>query len=238
MTTWILSDPHGGADEPTDRSLLALLSRAEGRADLLILGDLFVAWLGPTRFHTSAQRQVLDAIRRVRASGQSVRFIVGNRDYLVDERSSADVFDHVYEGETLLKIDDVPTLVCHGDGIVREDWAYRAWRRISRGRTVSRALERVPGAVGRALASGAAQALAPLNRGFKTGALPLSAIEALGRRAFRKGAVRALVGHFHHGRTISVPGGAPVQIAPSWMDYRQVLVPRGGELTPTALAGL
>lgn len=234
----MLSDPHGGEDEASDRALLELLRRAEGRADLLILGDLFTAWLGPRRFHTPFQREVLRRIHRVRQSGRKVTFVVGNRDYLVEDRFLPGVFDRICRGESLVAVEQVPTWVCHGDQIVSADWPYRLWRRVSRARPVARGLERVPARLGRALAAGAQRALAPLNAGFKTGALPIAALEALGRRAFERGATRALVGHFHHGLTIPVPGGAPVQIAPAWPEYREVLVSHGSALTPTPLGAL
>ena len=35
---------------------------------------------------------------------------------------------------------------------------------------------------------------------------------------------RALVGHFHHDRTIDVAGGVPVIVAPAWLDHRRILV--------------
>jgi len=238
VTTWVLSDPHGGGDEASDRALLDLLDRARGRADLLILGDLFTAWLGPARFHTPFQRAVLTRLLAVRASGKQVRFVVGNRDYLVEDRFLPGVFDQIYGGESLVDVEAVPTLICHGDGLAPDDWPYRVWRRFTRGRVATRALERIPAAVGRTVAAGAARALSPLNGRFKTGSLPVGALEALGRRAFDCGAARALVGHFHHGHTIRVPGGAPVQIAPAFSEHREVLVSHGPQLTPTPLAAL
>lgn len=237
MPTWILSDPHGGKDAAADRALLDLLRRAQGRADLLILGDLFTAWLGPERFHTPYQREVLRQIERVRTSGQQVRFVVGNRDFLVDPEHLPGVFDRIYTGETVVDVERVPTLVAHGDGLGR-DLGYRAWRRLARSRPTTKMLERLPAAAGRALAAGAERALKPLRLGRDAIGLPVAALEALGRRAFDRGASRALVGHFHQAATVPVPGGVPVQIAPPWLESREVLVSSGEGLVPTPLPAL
>ncbi|NJK89554.1 MAG: UDP-2,3-diacylglucosamine diphosphatase [Myxococcales bacterium] len=235
MATWILSDPHAGSDPDVDDALLRLIVHAEGRADLLILGDLFTVWLGPSHHHTALQRRVLNAIAKVKQSGRRVDFVVGNRDYLVTAKHLGHVFTRIVRGEHVVPIEGQPTLVCHGDGLDTRDKPYRLWAAVSRSKPASWFLERIPGRAGRAIASGTARRLAPLGGKHKTQGLPVADLEALGRRAFASGAVRALVGHFHHPATLPVPGGAPVTIAPGFVYHRQVLVTKSRDLVrPTS----
>jgi len=70
--------------------------------------------------------------------------------------------------------------------------------------------------------------MAGMNPRYKTGVLPLGALEALGRRAAAQGAQGALVGHFHHDRLVGVSGGAPVRVAPGWCDHERLLVAEPG----------
>jgi UDP-2,3-diacylglucosamine hydrolase len=221
--TWILADAHAGASPEADRELCGLLDRAalEG-VDLLLLGDLFLGWIAPERFWTPLQREVLEKLRRLHAARRTIRFVVGNRDYLVKKLEPA-IFDAVYEGDTVIDLGGVPTLVSHGDLVRRDDRAYRAWRRVSRSVPAKMLLGVLPGAAGRLLAERTERAFAKTNLAYKTGALPLVALEALGRRARALGADRVLVGHFHHDRVLDVREGAPVVLAPAWLEHRRIL---------------
>jgi UDP-2,3-diacylglucosamine hydrolase len=221
---YVLADSHAGTDASVDRALLELLD-SMGEAELLILGDLFRAFVGLPRYWTSAQRDVLEALERLRARGGRIRFVVGNRDYLI--RPIPDLpFDQVIEDRAVIDLAGLPTLVTHGDGLDPRDVRYRAWRRLSRSAGATWALRALPGFVGRHLASGTERTLANTNRAYKAGPLPLEALLGLGREAAELGAKRALVGHFHRDEIIEVPNGAPVQLAPAWLDHRRVLVAR------------
>jgi UDP-2,3-diacylglucosamine hydrolase len=221
---WVLGDPHGGHDRRADEALVALLARAAAeRVDLVVMGDLFVAWLAPERFWTPLQRRILEALAAVRAAGGQTRLVVGNRDYLA-ETLAGSVFDAVYPDEVVVPVAGRPTLLCHGDRLNPADWPYHTWRRLSRSAPVEAVLRRLPGPAGRALAARTEARMAGVNARYKTGQLPLAALEALGRRAAAQGAARALVGHFHHDRVLPVAGGAPVVVAPGWFEHRRVLV--------------
>ncbi len=224
MPTWILADCHAGADPAGDDGLRDLLDRAiAARADLLVLGDLFAAWLGADRFHTPLQRDVIAQLRRLREAGARTTFVIGNRDYFVAEGQLGRAFDVVLR-EGLLDLGGVPTWVTHGDGIVAEDRAYRAWAALSRSAPVRALAHALPGPWVARTAERLEARLHHTNRAYKTGALPIAALAALGRAAAAKGARRALVGHFHHDRTIDVPCGVPVIVAPAWLDHRRILV--------------
>lgn len=224
---WILADPHGGHDAGADHALLALLELAhERRVDLLLLGDLFTAWLAPSRFWGALETEVIDRFRAMRRVGQRIDFVVGNRDYLVKETLLGDAFDRVIEERTVLDIGGVPTMIVHGDRANPNDLAYRVWHRFSRSAPATRLLSVLPAAVGKRLVHRTERGLAKTNARYKTGTLPIAALESLGREASRRGAARVLVGHFHHDRTLDVPNGAPVVLAPGWFEQRRILIAR------------
>lgn len=226
---WILGDVHGGVDPHADRELRALLTAAaDRRADLLLMGDLFIAWLGPERFWPPAHRPILDALRSIRARGGRVRLVAGNRDYLADTLVG-DVFDAVYNQPTLLWIGGQPTWVLHGDGIVPEDRAYRAWRSLTRNRAAGLVLGALPSAVGQQLPQWAADRLAKRNLSYKTGAWPEDAVRRVARAAAQRGATRCLMGHFHHPFAMACEG-VMVEVVPGWTEHRTIL-----EVSPDGL---
>jgi UDP-2,3-diacylglucosamine hydrolase len=219
--TWVLGDPHAGADREADRALLDLLDRAaERQVELVVMGDLFVAWIAIERFHTPVQREVLEKMRAIRARGGTVRFVVGNRDYLA-ERMIGTAFDTVHDDETVLDLAGVPTMVVHGDRLNARDRSYLVWRRFSRSAPLAAAVTRLPSAIGRRLAGSIERRMRDLNRAYKTGALPRDGIAALAERAKAAGARRAIVGHFHAPQTIEA--AVPVLVAPGWFEHREVL---------------
>lgn len=237
--TWVLADPHAGAYPEADAALLRLLERARSaEVDLFLLGDLFVGWLAPERFWTPFQRQVLQALIALRGSGREVRFVVGNRDYLVKEALLGRAFDAVYEQETLVELGGARTFVAHGDRLNANDRLYALWHGLSRSAPAMAVARVLPGAVGQRLVLAAERRLSRTNRRYKSGDLPLSALEAFGRRAAAAGAERALVGHFHHDRALEVAGAVPVVIAPGWFEHQRILVAGGGALRSTPLDGL
>ena len=56
---------------------------------LLILGDLFDAWVGDDQQHHpqagSSAKDIADVLVRIQAKGIAVGFIAGNRDFLIGE---------------------------------------------------------------------------------------------------------------------------------------------------------
>jgi UDP-2,3-diacylglucosamine pyrophosphatase LpxH len=220
---WILADAHAGASVESDRELDRLIDVAQTRGvDLLILGDLFRSWLAPPRFQTAFQRRLLGRFRDLRAAGRRVDFVVGNRDYFVEEGEAGGAFDEVFV-EGLREVGGVPTWVVHGDQLNRHDRAYLAWRALSRSPPLRRMLDWLPEQVVVGRAEALERSLRSRGERYKTGDLPIEALLGLGRKAKAKGAARALCGHFHHDRVVDVADGVPVVIAPAWLDQRRVL---------------
>ena len=199
-----------------------LESAAQRGVDLLLMGDLFLAWFGPERFWPPHHRPIMAALRHVRAGGGRVRMIVGNRDYLC-RPLIGDVFDEIIEHPRLITLAGRPTWVLHGDGIDPSDRAYRAWRTLTRSRLASAVAERLPSAWGRALPVWAERKLASTNRAHKTGRLPMDAIATVARTASAAGAERCLMGHFHRHEELRF-NDVTVVIAPGWQEHHAVLV--------------
>ena len=220
--TWVLGDPHVGHDVDADEALIEKLAEAaEQRVDLVIMGDLFVAWIARDRFLTPDQRVVIDALRKIRGAGGRVRFVTGNRDYLA-AGMQGDAFDVVYEGEVLADVGGTKTMLLHGDGLDPADRPYRAWRTLSRHPLATALLERLPAAAGRALARRTERSLRTVNERYKSTPLPRAVLDDLARRAAAGGAERLLVGHFHDDVTFEAHG-VEVRIVPGWFEYRTML---------------
>ncbi len=221
--TWVIGDAHAGADDDADRDLVALIDQAaEQRVDLLIMGDLFVAWLGPERFWSPRHRPILEALRRARRAGGRVRFVVGNRDYLTSHLLH-DVFDEVYSRPTRTLLQGIPVWVLHGDGIVPEDRAYRLWRGVSRSRAAEAMLARLPSSWGIRLPEWVAGRLSTVNRSFKVGCVPESALVSVARQARAAGVHHCLMGHFHEDR-VEVIENVTIRLVPGWRESRRIVV--------------
>ncbi|MEL7367405.1 MAG: metallophosphoesterase [Myxococcota bacterium] len=220
---WIIGDVH--ASTSTDADLFRLLNAATAkRVDLLFMGDLFVAWLGPERFWSNTTRPLLQALRRCRREGLRIYFVQGNRDYLTAGLAD-DVFDEVWTEPSLRTICGRPTWVLHGDGIDSRDRAYRAWRTLTRGPWANALLHRLPAAWGRKLPAWTARRLQNTNRAFKRGDLPKAAFEAVARDARRAGAKHCLMGHFHVAADFTFDE-VEIRIVPGWPETRSLLVAR------------
>ncbi len=220
--TWVVADAHAGAHPESDAALLDLLVKARAvKARLLIMGDLFTAWLGPNKFHTPLQARLLDELVLLRQAGGEVRFVVGNRDYLSEAQRGL-AFDEVLGPESTLNLAGTPTMVHHGDGLNDRDWSYRGWRRLSRSPAAETLLGALPGAWGRRLVQRTERQMAPMNASHKSGRLPHDALLALADRAQAAGAARVVVGHFHQDTVID--GAVAVVLAPAFADTGRILV--------------
>ncbi len=232
--TWVIADAHAGVDAGADRALFAALRAArEAGRDLLLLGDLCVTWVAFPAALTPLQRALVEALRAHRAAGLRVDFTPGNRDFWVEDVLVGDAVDDIVD-RVVVPLGGVPTWVEHGDLVVTDDHAYRAFRALVRSAPARAIAAHAPGPWVSALGLAIERRLSTTNAAYKAGTLPLGAFAALGARAAGAGAARALVGHFHHERVVDVAGGVPVVVAPPWLEARRVLAvaPDG------ALAGL
>jgi len=217
----LLADSHlsgpGGSAGPLVDQLAAL--PAQGCDRLILMGDVFQAWIGARRFESDDIRAVVAALRALRAGGLRIDYVEGNRDFFLKDSVYADAFDGVVL-ETSFTVDGVRYLAVHGDGLNDRDWKYRFWRWLSKSRPVRFLVLRIPERLAHRMVHGTEQRLSQTN--FKhRAALPEEAIRRYAERRLAEGYDVLLLGHFHEGRTWAVRGGE-VRLLDAWFRSRQV----------------
>lgn len=217
----VIADSHlGGPGGPVEGMLgqLAALP-AEGVERLVLLGDIFQAWVGLPRFETPEIARFVAVLRELRRAGVWIDYIEGNRDFFLAKSPYRDAFDFVGL-ETAFEAGGVRYLAVHGDGLNDRDWQYRAWRRLSKSLPVELAMRTLPRRLARRMVASTDRRLA--NTNFKHRAeLPEAAIRAFADRRLAEGHDVLLLGHFHEERTWPV-GNGEVRLLEAWFKSRRV----------------
>ncbi|HEV7667736.1 MAG TPA: UDP-2,3-diacylglucosamine diphosphatase [Thermoanaerobaculia bacterium] len=217
----VIADSHlggpGGAIEPMLAQLVALPGEGVGR--LILLGDIFQAWVGLPRFETPEIARFVAALRELRRQGLRVDYIEGNRDFFLAKSPYRDAFDFIGL-ETSFEAGGVRYLAVHGDGLNDRDWQYRTWRRMSKSLPVELALRTLPRRLAHRMVTSTDRRLA--NTNFKHRAeLPEAAIRTFAERRLAEGHDVLLLGHFHEGRIWPV-GQGEVRLLEAWFKSRRV----------------
>jgi UDP-2,3-diacylglucosamine hydrolase len=221
MSIALLADAHlsgpGGPSGPLVAQLQAL--PAQGCRRLVVMGDLFQAWVGFPRFETAEIAAVVAALRALRHQGIGIDYVEGNRDFFLAGSPYADAFDRVGL-ETAFTLGGVRYLAVHGDGLNDRDWKYRFWRRLSKSAPVRFAVRHTPRALAHRAVHATEKRLSRTN--FKhRAALPEAAIRRYAGRRLAEGHDVLLLGHFHEPRVWTVPGGE-VRLLDAWFRSREV----------------
>jgi UDP-2,3-diacylglucosamine hydrolase len=98
-----------------------------GADALYILGDLFEYWVGDDGLALEFPRHVADDLRKA-SSQVPVRFMHGNRDFLVAQEFSRDTGVQLIEDPTTIDLYGRKTLLMHGDTLCTDDKEYQAFR--------------------------------------------------------------------------------------------------------------
>jgi UDP-2,3-diacylglucosamine hydrolase len=102
------------------------------RADaLLILGDLFEAWVGDDSRHEGFEARCAAVLKQA-AARCYVGFMVGNRDFLIGPAMLADCGVHALPDPTVVTAFGERLLLTHGDALCLADLEYQAFRRVVR----------------------------------------------------------------------------------------------------------
>ena len=133
MTTLFISDLHLDPERPAITELFGRFvdEEARGADALYILGDLFEAWVGDDD-PSEAGAFVASKLRALRESGVPVRFIRGNRDFLLGEDYARRAGMEILPDPAVVPLYGKPVLLMHGDLLCSDDTAYQAFRAQSR----------------------------------------------------------------------------------------------------------
>ena len=129
--TLFISDCHLHPARPeTTAALLGFLDhRAAGAARLYILGDLFEVWLGDD---DDAEPALIAALRRLSARTE-VRFMAGNRDFLLGDEFARRVGMQRIADPATIELGGRRVALLHGDTLCTDDHDYQAFRELVRG---------------------------------------------------------------------------------------------------------
>jgi UDP-2,3-diacylglucosamine hydrolase len=221
MSIALIADAHLGGPGGSAGPLIAQLEALPGQGchRLVLMGDLFQAWIGFRSFETPDVIAVVDALRRLHGQGIEIDYIEGNRDFFLVGSPYADAFDRLGL-ETAFTVGGVRYLAVHGDGLNDRDWKYLFWRRLSKSVPVRFLVRSIPRSLAHRMVHSTERRLSRTN--FKHRAeLPEAAIRRYAERRLAEGYDVLLLGHFHEPRVWQVQGGE-VRLLDAWFRSRAV----------------
>ena len=127
----LLSDLHLSADTPNTFAGFAAHLRATDADAVIILGDLFEAWVGDDQrgrvFERGCVRLLADTARR-----RQLAFMPGNRDFLLGDAMASEAGLRRLSDPTVLDAWGRRWLLSHGDALCLDDTEYQRWRVLAR----------------------------------------------------------------------------------------------------------
>lgn len=135
LPAFFLSDAHLGANPAgcvpdREAKLVTLLESWIGKAShVFILGDLFEFWMEYRHYVGKKHFRLLRALSLLVDQGCSVHLLAGNHDFAYDRYFPEELGVQVHQKLTL-ELQGRKIYLCHGDGLARSDWAYRAARKV------------------------------------------------------------------------------------------------------------
>ena len=130
MHRLFVSDLHLSDDTPDiEAAFIGLLKQEPSLDSLVMLGDVFEAWVGDDDDAPLADRIRL-ALRALADSGAEILFNRGNRDFMLGEQFARDIGGTLLPDQTVLEVAGQPTLVLHGDTLCTDDVDYQQFRQL------------------------------------------------------------------------------------------------------------
>ena len=130
MHRLFVSDLHLSDDTPDIEAALITLLKHESPFDsLVMLGDIFEAWVGDDDDSPLAERIRL-ALRGLADSGTEILFCRGNRDFMLGEQFASDIGGVLLPDQTVLDVAGHPALLLHGDTLCTDDVDYQQFREL------------------------------------------------------------------------------------------------------------
>lgn len=122
-----ISDLHLSDDTPRTFEAWARYMRETPASAVLILGDLFEAWVGDDERHEGFAARCAEVLADA-AARRSVAFMAGNRDFLVGGEMLAACGVMALPDPTVLLAFGERLLLTHGDALCLDDRPYQAFR--------------------------------------------------------------------------------------------------------------
>lgn len=239
VPTWraidLLSDVHLCADRPlTFAAWRDHLLHTDADA-VLILGDLFEAWVGDDARGDGFEAQCVAVLQRA-ASSRRLAFMSGNRDFLVGDAMLRDAGVERLADPTLLTAWGQRLLLSHGDALCLADTDYLRFRDEVRGQAWQQAFLARPLAERRALA----RAMRDASMSYQAAASGFADVDADAAATLLAAAgARILVhGHTHRPAIHPLPGGGTRQVLGDWEFDHAPHRAHALRLTPAGLAPL
>ena len=130
MHRLFVSDLHLSDETPDIEAAFTRLLEQESPLDsLVMLGDVFEAWVGDDDDSPLADRVKL-ALRELAESGTEILFTRGNRDFMLGEQFASDIGGTLLSDQTVLDVAGHPALVLHGDTLCTDDVDYQQFRQL------------------------------------------------------------------------------------------------------------
>lgn len=196
----LASDMHLAGDAPDGvaRAVdLVRRARAAGVDAILLLGDVFRAWLGPTSLTDAGLRPFLDALAEAVAHDVRVVLLHGNHDFLMGAELGRLGLE-VVPGHLDLAVQGRRLRVLHGDAFCTDDRSYHRLHRVLRSPLVLGTLRLLPA---RALHGIADLLLHGASRTTSTKSMAqMGMVDDAVRAAFAEGVDVIVCGHVHRAR--------------------------------------
>lgn len=221
MSVALIADAHLGGPGGEAGPLLAQLRKLPERGcrRLVILGDLFQAWIGDRRYETEEIRQVVAALETLRAAGLRVDYIEGNRDFFLAESPYASAFDSIGR-ELAFTVGERRYLAVHGDGLDARDRQYLFWRWLSKSPLSRFLVFRVPHRFAQRLVHSTEERLSQTNLEHKR-VIPEEVIREYAAQRLGETHDVLLLGHFHEERRLATPRGE-AWVLDAWFNSRRI----------------
>jgi UDP-2,3-diacylglucosamine hydrolase len=130
MAVFFISDLHLCDERPDiNRVFFDFLRGPAREADALyILGDLFEYWAGDDDLGDPFNESIAAALAEYSRSGIPLKFMHGNRDFLLDGRFAKACGGILLDDPHSLDLFGTPTLLMHGDTLCTDDVDYQKFR--------------------------------------------------------------------------------------------------------------
>jgi UDP-2,3-diacylglucosamine hydrolase len=238
MNVWLVSDLHlPPKPSPLREGFLRWLAAAgQDAQQVILLGDIFEAWIGDD-LGAELYAEEIAALRALSDAGVDLRFMVGNRDFLLGDGFCAATGARALPDPCIVTLGGRPTLLSHGDQWCWDDRSYLRYRRVVHHRGLQRLFLRLPKSVRQRIADGLRQQSREYTA-EKTVTITDVSTEAI-TDAFGHARVdRIIHGHTHRPahHHVTVGGNACERIVlPDWTAVRMegLRISTDGHLTPT-----